>query len=267
MGITEVSQLSIDILNNYYNNNLQPFFDYCHRDILWLGPAKNQLIRTKEALVEAFGKEVNPLQFAMHNLTVTPIYSNANCMNILLSFVVDTFWPDGGSNRVFQRIILTWEIKKGQPLIRICHISNAIDYDARDSIYPVHYLENHPQMTLYSDSSQQLHFTGANRSILYTEPEQIMYMESTGNHTRLHMLFEVFECNHRLSAICKDLPEGLFIRCHASYVVNPRYVKSIMRFALIMSDGRKIPIPEKKYTKIKAKLLNAQSIPSKATSG
>lgn len=258
MNVSDISQLSIDIVSYYYNNNLQPFFDHCHDDILWIGPAKSQLIRTKQALVNAFGKEDNPLRFVMYDLTAAPLYISAGCINVLLSFLVDTFWPDGGSNRVFQRIDLTWEIKKDQPLIRICHISNAIDYDTRDSIYPVHYLESHPKMTLYTEPTQQLHFTGSNHTILYTSPEQVLYMESAGNYTRIHTFSQVFECNKRLSSIIKRLPEG-FIRCHASYLVNPKYVQSIVRFALIMTDGRRIPVPEKKYTKVKAELLTTQN--------
>ena len=261
MNESDLTQLTVDILTSYYNNELQPFFDYCHKDILWLGPAKDQIIRTKQTLMEAYGKETNPLRFAVNDLTATPVYIAANCMNILLTFVVDTFWPDGGSNRVFQRITFTWERKRNEPpRIRMCHVSNAIDYDTRDSIYPVHYLESHPQMTLYTESSKRLHFTGPNRTTLYTSPEQILYMESAGNHTRIHMFSQVFECNARLSAVCNQITEG-FIRCHASYLVNPLYVQSITRFSLTMSDGRKIPVPEKKYTRVKAALLQAQQKP------
>ena len=82
-------------------------------------------------------------------------------------------------------------------------------------------------------------------------------MESARNYTRIHLFSQVFECNKRLSAVVKQLPEG-FIRCHASYLVNPKYVQSIVRFALIMTDGRRIPIHEKKCTKVKAELLSAK---------
>ena len=258
MNVSEITQLTVDILTSYYNNDLQPFFDHCHPDILWLGPAKGQIIRTKSALVESYGKEENPLRFAVSDLTATPLNISAGCINVLLVFIVDTFWPDGGSNRVLQRITFTWENHKNdRPLIRTCHTSNAIDYDVRDSIYPVHYLESHTQMTLYTESATRLHFAGPNRAILYTSPEQILYMESIGNHTNIHMFSQIFECNERLSAVNKRITEG-FVRCHSSYLVNPLYVRSIARFFLTMSDGRRIPVPEKKYTKIKAELLSAR---------
>lgn len=41
------------------------------------------------------------------------------------------------------------------------------------------------------------------------------------------------------------------LRVHSSYIINKKYVDSIHRFYIIMNDGTKIPVPEKKYTKIK----------------
>ena len=254
MNTNELAQLTANLLTQYYDNNIEPFFNHCHEDVLWLGPAKGQMIRGKKNLVKAFNQENNSLSFKVHNLISTPFYISSNCTEVLLTFIVDTFWPNGGTNRVYQRITFTWEIKKDIPLIRVCHISNSIDYDARDAIYPIHYLENHTQMTLYSDSSTKLYFNGTKHSILYTSPEQILYLESNHNHTLIHLNNQVFECNERLSSINNRIKDKL-IRCHSSYIVNPIHVTSIGRFYLIMSDDKRIPIPEKKYTKIKAALL------------
>ncbi len=255
MSIDEIVTLSTSILTNYYNNNIRLFLDYCHEDILWMGPAKPQIIRTKKTLIESFAKENNMLHFKIYDLTAMPFYISANCTEVLLTFVVDTFWPDGKKNRVYQRITMTWEIKKNIPRIRVCHISNPFDYDDRDFIYPLHFLETHSHMTLYAESTKKLYFKGKNRSILYTSPEQILYLESIGNHTLIHMFSQTFECIDRLSVINKRISTG-FIRCHSCYLINPLYVTSIERFALTMSDGIKIPIPEKKYTAVKALLLN-----------
>ncbi len=255
MTVTEITELSAELLLRYYENDLELFLDHCHDDVFWLGPARDQMIRTKAALVEAFGKEENPLRFTVSNLTATPFHLSAQCNEVLLCFVVTTFWPDGGSNTVHQRITLTWEKDK----IRVCHISNSIDYDVRDNIYPVHYLESHQQMTLYTETahSQKLFFHGVNRSILYTDAARVMYLESIGNHTRVHMDSQCFECTSRLSAIAKHMPQE-FLRCHTSYMVNPLHVQAIQRFSLTMTDGRKIPVPEKKYTAVKAVLLAAK---------
>ena len=254
MTVDEITALSTDILTQYYENNIQPFFDHCHLDVLWMGPAQNQIIRTKKALVELFEKENNNLHFKIYDLTATSFHISANCTEVLLTYFVDTFWPNGDSNRIYQRITMTWEIKKNQALIRVCHISNPIDYDERDSIYPIHYMERHSHMTMYLESTEKLSFKGVNKAILCTNSEQILYMESIGNHTQIHMASQTFECTERLSVINKRINKG-FLRCHTSYLVNPLYVQSIERFALTMTDGKKIPVPEKKYTDIKAILL------------
>ena len=255
MTVEEITNLSTHILTQYYENNTQPFFDYCHNDILWMGPAKSQMIRTKKALVESFEKEDNQLLFELYSLTATPFYISTNCTEVLMTYFVDTFWPNGDSNRVYQRITLTWDIKKDTARIRVCHISNPIDYDERDYIYPTHYLESHQHMTLYVKSSKKISFKGENKSIFYVAPEQILYLESAGNHTQIHTTSETFECTERLSSIAKRTGDT-FVRSHSSYLVNPFYIESIQRFSLTMSDGRKLPIPEKKYTAVKASLLH-----------
>ena len=127
MTINDITELTVSILTRYYDNDIQPFLEHCHDDILWLGPAKEQIIRTKRALIEAFEKEEHQLKFKVYNMTATPLYISANCTEVLLTFIVDTFWPDGNTNSVYQRINFTWEIKKDNARIRVCNISNPID--------------------------------------------------------------------------------------------------------------------------------------------
>lgn len=40
-------QLSADIITRYYNNEIEPFLAACHPDVLWIGPANTQIIRTR----------------------------------------------------------------------------------------------------------------------------------------------------------------------------------------------------------------------------
>ena len=50
-------QLSADIITRYYNNEIEPFLTACHPDVLWIGPANTQIIRTRETLIETFAEE------------------------------------------------------------------------------------------------------------------------------------------------------------------------------------------------------------------
>lgn len=57
MNIEKYTICSAAILLEYYDNKIQSFLENCHDDILWLGPAHDQMIRGKDTLIDAFQKE------------------------------------------------------------------------------------------------------------------------------------------------------------------------------------------------------------------
>ena len=65
MQIQELADYTAQILLEYYENKIQPFLDACDEDVLWIGPAVGQVIRTREALVAAFAAEKHELRFAV----------------------------------------------------------------------------------------------------------------------------------------------------------------------------------------------------------
>ena len=127
MNIEKYTICSAAILLEYYDNKIQSFLENCHDDILWLGPAHNQMIRGKDNLIDAFQKEKHELRFTVSNLVVYPLDTGSpSTLDVLLTFQLDTFWPDGSSNRVHQRISMLWAMQNNIPRIRLCHISNGL---------------------------------------------------------------------------------------------------------------------------------------------
>ena len=263
MTIQDFVSLSGEILTQYYSNNITPFLNACHEDILWIGPAEKQVIRTKKVLVDTFLSEQHELKFVLHDLVITPLATTSNrVVEIIMFFTVDTIWPDNSMNRVKQRIHLSWVMNHGVPQIRLCHISNAICYDDRDTIYPVHYDSKFHGMPLAGVSrSERLAFKGADKSLLFLNRNQILYIESRDRHSNVHTTSSCYEITESLLSLEERFPE-YFLRCHQSYLVNPDFVSSIERFKLTMSDVFVIPLPAKKYTPVNHLLLdliNAQS--------
>lgn len=249
-------QLSADIITRYYNNEIEPFLAACHPDVLWIGPANTQIIRTRETLIETFAKEHHNLRFEMHDLVTVPLMTpSSKVLEVLLFFDVDTIWPDNSMQRVKQRVQLSWVVEGVQPFIRVCHVSNALDYDDRDVIYPVHYGEDRVRVAVLSgeDRTPRIVLKGANKAMLYLRPAYIDYLETSGMHTYIHTQNDIRESTERLTAIDKRYP-GLFLRCHESYLVNPDRVTEITRFHLTLINGTTLPIPEKKYTTVKKRL-------------
>ena len=255
MQIDNIMTRSEDILTRYYRNEIKPFLDSCDEDIIWIGPAENQIIKTRKNLINTFAAEENNLTFALHDLTVTPVSISSSAIEILMFFLVDTFWPDGSSSRVYQRIQLSWGVRKGEAKIRVCHISDAICYDARDTIYPLHYDEN---FNLAGEPrGLRLNFRGKGRTVFYLDLEQLIYAETQGNHTLLHTTNGEYESIDPLARLEARYGEYL-VRSHQSYLVNPSFVQEVRRFELTLEDGKTLPIPEKKYTVVKSRLMKKE---------
>ena len=69
----------------------------------------------------------------------------------------------------------------------------------------------------------------------------------------------VFESTESPSRIFSEYPD-VFVRVHSMHLVNPIYVQSVRRFALLLQDGTELPIPEKKYTAVKREIAERLGI-------
>lgn len=123
-------------------------------------------------------------------------------------FLVDTFWPNGASGRVSQRIHLSWVGCKETPRILLCHISNAIAYDERDTIYPLHYDETFRAEMHYAGApaSGRVCLRTKERTSIYLDHERIMYAESCGRHALVHTSDGIYGATESLSGNCQALP-------------------------------------------------------------
>lgn len=260
MSNLSLVERSSEILTKYYENDIQPFLDAMHPEILWIGPAENQIFRGKARLEAAFRAEQNTLHFELHDLVILPVETGSpRTVEVILLFRVDTFWPDGTTNQVKQRIQLTWVQAGGQMYIRVCHISNAIIYDMRDGIYPLNYSDRYQTQILAGQQrAPRLVIKGAHKSTLCLSWEEILYIETFETHSLIHTMDDTYEALPSLRQI-EQMSNGFLMRCHKSFLFNPHHVQEIARFYLRMPDGSRLPIPEKKYTALKAAIIQFHS--------
>ena len=50
MRSEDIAELSARVLLAYYDNDIEPFLDACHPNVLWIGPGEGQIIQTQETL-------------------------------------------------------------------------------------------------------------------------------------------------------------------------------------------------------------------------
>ena len=84
----------------------------------------------------------------------------------------------------------------------------------------------------------------------------IVYIEAVKRRAQIliHMAEETVTAYGTLSRFEAEYP-ALFLRVHEGFLVNPNRVRGVRRFFLTMSDGTDIPVPEKKYTRVKKMLM------------
>ena len=256
MRTKDIADIAVQLVTRYYDNDIQPFLSLLHEDIVWVGPAAGQIIIGRDALIKAFMGEQNDLHFATHNVVAMPLATGSSAVyEVFIMLLVDTFWPDGHTNRVDQRISVTVCMGKGEPRILHCHISDAIAYDNRDVIYPLHYLQTRDEELLPAGSkrSGRLCLRGQRGTLLYLDQDRIVYIETQGRHTLFHTVDGDYESVESITTVARNYGD-LFLRCHPSYLVNPAFVRESTRFQLVLTGGAIVPVPEKKYAAVKSRL-------------
>ena len=83
----------------------------------------------------------------------------------------------------------------------------------------------------------------------------INYIEVYGHETLVHTANAVLTTSKALSAIEKELSEYGFIRTHKSYIVNTRYIFSVERNSIILSNGENLPVSRNQLTDVKQMMI------------
>ncbi|SET09907.1 LytTR family DNA-binding domain-containing protein [Paenibacillus sp. NFR01] len=76
--------------------------------------------------------------------------------------------------------------------------------------------------------------------------DDIVYAEVLSHTTTLHLTTGTEDFQMRLSDMERALGEG-FIRCHRSYLVSMRYVRRVTRTAVVLENGRELPLSRDLY--------------------
>ena len=258
MKIQEMVDLTNDIVQKYYKNDLQPFFDHVDERVLWYGPAKGQFLSGRQAILDAWAGEKHSLTFTLGNVRLDHISSHSSYCEVMMSFTVTTHYPNGDHVTMDQIIHITWCERKvdGEkvPRMLVVHISDLYHKHKADNIYPIHFNEVYKGYlpVTGAGNAKRVYFRGTDSADLYLIPDTIIFVESIdyGKHSMLYTTDGAFRTSVSATVLEKEYPEFL-LRCHKCHLVNPAHVISVSRFKVTMSNGKELSIPEKKYTAFK----------------
>ncbi len=255
MKVKEMVNLTNDIVQRYYRNEIQPFLDHVDEKVLWYGPAKGQFLSGRQAVLDAWAGEKHSLTFTLGNIRLDHSSSHSSYCEVMMSFPVTTHYPEGDHVTMDQIIHITWCERKidGEkvPRMLVVHISDLYHKHEDDNIYPVNFnkvYKGYMPVTV-SEKNKPLYFRGTDSADLYLLPDTIICVESLdrGRHSMIYTTSGAFRVSISATTLENEHPKFL-LRCHKCYLVNPAHIISIERFKVTLSNEKEIPIPEKKYT-------------------
>ena len=250
--------LTVQLIEKYYANDRRLFFEYMDDDIIWIGPAIRQYMEGKQNLLDAFAQEHHSLLFRTAQMSSRMITGSHSSCEVLVRFLVYTYYPSGHISMHHQRVTLFWKKHKAErfPQWRyaMIHISNGMEVDNRDTIYPTHFDEferkhllNHFETLQKEMDANRLVVRGTDSSTYYVRHEDLLYVcGGKGKFCDIYTQNGTIRVRLLIEQIRKMLPEQ-FYRPHRSYLVNVLKIQNLSRYEIQMQDGTVIPVPPKKY--------------------
>lgn len=97
----------------------------------------------------------------------------------------------------------------------------------------------------------------SNNADVFLGVDEIIYIETFGHWLRIYVRDgDMLECYGSLSDMEEQLSGLDFVRTHKSYLVNCRYVYSIARGRVILTDKTEIPLSRYKSDAVKSRIKN-----------
>jgi len=84
-------------------------------------------------------------------------------------------------------------------------------------------------------------FVQSNKKHIQLEVESILYIEATGNYTKIITTIETITIREKFSAFLEQLPKNEFVQVHKSFAVAVKHINSI-EGNIIFVASHKIPI-------------------------
>ena len=91
--------------------------------------------------------------------------------------------------------------------------------------------------------------------VLILPADSILFTEVTGHTCNIYTVDreQPYRIRKKMDYLLNKLPEGLFVQCHRSYIVNLKYVHQLTNSSLTMSDGTTISIGRTYQTQLMKK--------------
>ena len=97
-------------------------------------------------------------------------------------------------------------------------------------------------MTRIDTRSTEVFYDNTDKGKILIDVNDLIYIETCERNTKIHTREDTYISCKKMKEHERLLQGYTFCRCHASYIVNLSYVRSIDRLLLFLKDGTEIQI-------------------------
>lgn len=145
---------------------------------------------------------------------------------------------------------ITDYLLQGYEVEALHYLIKPVDADKIDSCMErilTRYREQEGEKVVLTEARELVDGQRGGRVTLRLLPEDILYIEAFAHNTELHTKEKSYFVSDGISAWRERLPEETFCLCHRSYLVNLFHVVRLEKAAVILDDGRQVPLSKKSY--------------------
>lgn len=258
-GILE--KLCIEALENFYKYGITDFVDAFEDNIVFFTPNSDRMIVGKENVIKYFTEGGKKLELNVDDMKTRLIPLKADAMIVVADYNLFAYYPDGRMLRIKQHNVVALHRRREHdgsyiwkcPFIHISNIGSKAKKTGSPNVSASQYEQDIIRVLLKDRSIvKKISLSGEGNTNYYIPEDSIRYIESgKGVQCYVHTDSETIIVNHLIKDVLLKLPD-YYYRCHASYIVNLRRVRSIGGYKLTLESGEEIPIPAKKYAQVKS---------------
>ena len=259
--LQEMVRLTQECLARYWQLDAEFVIGHFDKDVLWVGAVQDQYKEGFEQSAEDLRRsllELKPCHLLHQEFSV--VQNVGNACTVAGRYLTTTDDEVGYFLQVMQRCTFVWELVDGVPKIKHIHVSNPMGELrlADGELFP----DALGQMSKQYWNDRWRSVQGKKRIAVkdrddvvhFLSPSEVLYVMADGRNSVIRtMSAETIRARPRRRELLAELGEG-FIAVHRSYALNSAYVSSIRKYEVIMTDGSKIPIPERRYKEVRERL-------------
>lgn len=259
-AIQEMIRLTQECLTRFWQLDAEFVIRYFDKDILWIGSVQSQYTEGYEKTAKDFRsimKELKPCHLLQQEFCV--VQNAGSACTIAGRYLTTSDDEVGYFLQVQQRCTFVWEMVKGEPKLMHCHISNPMGelQVAEGERFPNTIGKMAKKYLTYrlraAQDKRRIVVTDKSDIVHFLLPSEVIYAIANGRNSVIYTT-SGGEIAARMSItdFLAAAGEG-FSTVHRCYILNEAYISRIQKYEIVMVNGSKIPVPEKRYKEIREK--------------